>query len=275
MAVTEGVDRGRMEGHVNKKLKNWNCNFLFTGEEPCTTSRSGGGTKNRVIELECTEKVVDNGNEVVNFVKENYGLAGKKFVEAVKKYDIQEEFSRLNAQLIAESSSTEKQSMSLALILLADKIACEQIYGDEPLKAKDVSHMLKNESDVDVTERAFQYTVDWISVNQQSFSREKEELVSYKQVYGRVDRNNDNIVFVVNSVLKRELEEQGYSMDACTSKWREKGYLLPNSQGRNLHSTKINGQKATCYKVNLESFITDEDRELEYEIFAKAEAADF
>lgn len=275
MAITEGVDRGRMDGHINRRMKNWHCNFLFTGEEPCTSNKSGGGTKNRVIEIECTEKVVDNGNEVVNFVKENYGFAGEKFIEALQYYDIQEEFNKLNAELIAESASTEKQSMSLALMLLADKIASEQIFFTDSLQVSGVSHLLKSHSEVDVSERAFGFIVDWISVNQSCFSGEFHEVGTNKQVYGRIDRQNSDIVYVVNSVLKDELSKEGFSLEAVISKWRERGYSIPNTQGKNIHSTKINGQKATCYKLDLSSFKTDDEIEDEWEQIKKASEVQF
>jgi hypothetical protein len=40
-------------------------------------------------------------------------------------------------------------------------------------------------------------------------------------------------------------------LDAVAGKWKEKGLLIPNSQGRNIHNTRINGTKANCYKISL------------------------
>lgn len=275
MAITEGVDRGRMDGHVNRRLKNWNCNFLFTGEEPCTTFSSGGGTKNRVIEIECTEPVVLNGNEAVNFVKANYGLAGEKYIRSISEYDIQKEFEKIFKEFVEAAGSTEKQAMSLALMLLADKIACEQIFGEMPLQAKDVAHLLKSSNDVDVSERAFSYIMDWISINQSCFSSEKETLSTNSKIYGRMNRHDENIVYVVNSMLKDELHSAGFSLEAVIGKWREKGYSIPNSQGKNIHSTRINGVKSTCYKLDLSSFRTDEDIEIEQSFENQAELIEF
>ena len=67
--------------------KEWNCCFLFTGEEPITKATSGGGVKNRVIEVEATEKVIADGNFVSNFVRKNYGFAGKEFINNIPKQE--------------------------------------------------------------------------------------------------------------------------------------------------------------------------------------------
>lgn len=253
MAITEGVDRGRMDGHVNRSLKRWHCNFLFTGEEPCTNNNSGGGTRNRVIEIECTSKIVDKGNETVNFIKQNYGLAGREFLEHIKEYDIQKEYISLMNQLIANSKTTEKQAMSLALILLADKITSEKMFNDEPLKISDVVEYLKDDADVDVSVRAFSFITDWFTINQQCFSGETENLAASKQIYGRIDSKNENLVYVVNTALKDALHSNGFSFDSVAGKWKERGWLLPNTQGRNVHNTRINGKKANCYKLNFDT----------------------
>lgn len=251
MAITEGVDRGRMDGHVNRQLKRWNCNFLFTGEEPCTGNNSGGGTRNRVIEIECTKKIVSNGNEVVNFVQSNYGLAGKVFLEEVARTDVLAEYVEIVSELISNSTTTEKQAMSLALMLLADRISCRCLFNTEPLQISDVTEYLKDDSDVDVSIRAYNFLVDWIAINQQSFSSESENMATSKQIYGRTDRKDDTVVYIVNTALKDALHSNGFSLDAVAGKWKEKGLLIPNSQGRNIHNTRINGAKANCYKISL------------------------
>lgn len=61
-----------------EQLKGWNCNFIFTGEEPITKSCSGGGVKNRCIEIETTEKLIENGNTTSNFVRENYRICWER-----------------------------------------------------------------------------------------------------------------------------------------------------------------------------------------------------
>ncbi len=92
MYLTEGVNRGRLRSSGRmEQQKTWKNSFLFTGEEPVTKTASGGGVKNRVIEigLKGDDVVVQNGNETANFVREHYGFAGLKFVESLKRWDLQ------------------------------------------------------------------------------------------------------------------------------------------------------------------------------------------
>lgn len=251
MAVTEGVDRGRMDGHVNRKTKEWACNFLFTGEEPCTTANSGGGTKNRVIEIECSEVVVAKGNDVVNFVKNNYGFAGEQYIKALSGYDIKEEFKTIFNQL-NNAESTEKQTMSLALMLLADKIVSEQLYDDEPLKVSDVAHLLKSSNEVDVSERAYSYLNDLVSINSINFS--ENAIVKWGKL-----SDVDNHVVINTTVLNTEMEKQGYSLKAVMGKWIEKGYCLNPTEKSKLY--KFGGNVIRGYKIKLQDSYTDEELE--------------
>lgn len=56
MRVTEGLDRGRMTNATFQRQKSWLNSFVFTGEEPCTKSQSGGGVKTVLLRLSATSK---------------------------------------------------------------------------------------------------------------------------------------------------------------------------------------------------------------------------
>ena len=74
MYLTEGIDRGRAKARGGvEQTKIWRNSFIFTGEEPITKAASGGGVKNRVIEIECDKKIIQDGNYTANLVKSNYG----------------------------------------------------------------------------------------------------------------------------------------------------------------------------------------------------------
>lgn len=82
--ITEGVDRGRAKAYGGvEDTKTWKNSFIFTGEEPITKVNSGGGSKNRVIEIAIDGPLVADGHYVSSMVQENYGFAGKKFIEYI------------------------------------------------------------------------------------------------------------------------------------------------------------------------------------------------
>lgn len=74
--LTEGSgrSRGNKLGGLDAVPK-WKNAVITTGERPITTARSGGGSINRVIEIECKEKFFDDPRHVANTVKANYGFS--------------------------------------------------------------------------------------------------------------------------------------------------------------------------------------------------------
>ena len=122
MRVTEGIDRSRMKsGDAMQSLKTWANAFIFTGEEPCTMSRSGGGVKNRVIEIECMTPVVADGNAVVAAVRQQYGTLGPAYIKALQDINVRQVYNGFFKELL-KLDTTEKQAMAMALMLTADAI---------------------------------------------------------------------------------------------------------------------------------------------------------
>ncbi len=58
-------------------------------------------------------------------------------------------------------------------------------------------------------------------------------------------------MWIVKDVLVQVMHEAGYEFNAVSRKWAEAGYLVKNTQGRNVHRTSINGVVATCVKLML------------------------
>ena len=78
------------------------------------------------------------------------------------------------------------------------------------------------------------------------------------EVWGKIDENR----LVVNrDVLLNFLDQNGFDYTAVSKKWGEKGYLVRNSQGKFIHSTKVYGIKSSYIKFQLplDDDATDED----------------
>ena len=242
MKLCEGIGRGRMQYNKLEQSKTWNCAFLFTGEENCVRENSGGGAINRVISLECCDKVVEDGNSVVNFLSENHGFAGKKYIECIKNEPLHDEYTRIFRELTASCDATEKQCMAMACILLGDKMACKYIYTNEkPLTVEDVKDFLVKKSDVDVSERAYEFVLNLTAINERRFDGDASG-----EIWGKID---DSFILINKNILVREMRENGFEFDAVKSKWAEKGYLVKNSTGRLRHQTKCHGVKASYIKL--------------------------
>ena len=221
MQVTEGINRGRMTDTALQQQMTWENAFVFTGEEPCTQNMSGGGVKNRVIEIECTDNVVENGNGVVNFINHNYGLAGPEYIRLLPGYPVQELFERKMKNILDATGTSEKQAMAMALIMTADTLAGLTFYPSEAaLTVEDVKPFLEHE----VNFKPDVNTARW-------------------------GRMGSSCVEINKTVLVRELQNIGFNFDAVKKQWAKQGYLLKNASNKYASHMQIDGENG--YYVRL------------------------
>ena len=236
MQVTEGINRGRMTDTALQQQMTWENAFIFTGEEPCTQNVSGGGVKNRVIEIECADNVVKDGNSVVNFINRNYGLAGPEYIKFLSDCSIQELFDTKVKELLDGTGTSEKQAMAMALIMAADELTGLAFYPDEaPLTVEEVKPFLKVQDDIDPAERSYREIVGVIMEHEVNFKPDVNT--------ARWGRMGTDSVLINKFVLSRELQSLGFNFDAVKKKWAEKGYLVKSTSGRYANYTKVDNAK--------------------------------
>lgn len=251
MFVCEGIDRGKARAHGGvEEQKTWRNAFIFTGEEPVTKANSGGGVKNRCIEIEVKDKIIPDGNKTANLVKENYGFAGKKFVEylqGLEAEDIKADYKQIFTEIINSTDTTEKQAMSMALILLADRYACKAVFGDStPLSVAEVNGYLVSAKTVDMPERAYEWAVNWVAENSIRFTCNTDD--NKGAVWGRIE---EDVAVINKNVLVDAMNKAGFDFAACGRVWQDKGRLHLNSRGYITHQTKVRGIKANYIKLAL------------------------
>lgn len=254
MCITEGIDRGRMKYDQVNETKSWKCSFLFSGEEPCVKQSSGGGAKNRVIEVECRDRLVQNGNSVVNFLRGHYGAAGQPYIEKLKQTDVQRLYADWFGRILREADTTDKQAGAMALLLAADSIASELFWpGEKPIAIDNVRLYLRSALEVDVSERAFQFVCNAIAENRTNFAADA------KQVWGSVEPDG---VYINKNVLCRLMTDEGFDFDAVKAKWAERGYLAKSTQGRYLHARRFNGGWASFVRLVISGNVREFDEEV-------------
>ena len=246
MQITEGIERGRMQYSKNLAVRSWNCAFLFTGEEPCTNNSSGGGTKNRVFEVNYSDALVENGAEVVRFISKNYGHAGKKYISHIANRDLSADYDSIVSEVMETCQTTDKQAAVAGLILMADKLACECIFTDEePLTAADIAEFTKNDAEVSTSGRAYDYIVGWIAANNERFTGG-----AYGETWGS---SLGRSVYVIDSILVEALENKHFSFDAVKRDWADNGWLM-KYKDKYKKRKGINGAKPYCIEIVLPDF---------------------
>lgn len=246
----EGKSRGTVDGGIAEQLK-WNCAFLTTGEEPITSEYSKEGVKNRVIEIEENNKIVENGKEVVNILVNNYGFAGKDFINNLPSVEeLQKRHTEIFNKLNEKYSSTEKQTNAISTVLLADELVSKNIFFDNPLTIEQAEKYFTK--DIDEAERIYNLIVDWLFANINKFEGYSNTETWGKYIAtGEENERNIQYFYINNKTLKDFLKSNNISFDGIKSKLLDKGILERNSQGRFTHYTSINGKMQNLIKFNL------------------------
>ena len=236
----EGKSRGTIDGGIQEQLK-WSCAFLTTGEEPITSETSKEGVKNRVIEIEENKPLIENGKEMVNFLIENHGFAGKEYIENLPDAEyLRKRHKEIFDELEKVNPSTGKQTNAIATVLLADEIISKTIFFDEPLSA---SQSIKYfQKDIDEAERIYSLIVDWFVSNQNHFEENTQN-----EAWGKYEENK-NCFYVIPKVLSDFLNSHNVSWNGIKKKLFDKGFIEKDPSGKFAMVQRINKASCRCIK---------------------------
>lgn len=242
--LTEGIGKGR--GAKNgglQKTQTWKNCMLTTGEMPISNPESGGGAVNRIIEIDCKdEKLFENPREVANSVRLNYGMAGRWFVNALENQaGVLDRAKALYQEFYAtllKGESTEKQAMAASLILTADALAADYIFGDDlRIKPAEIAKYLTSKADVDVNARALNWIYDFVATNSNRFGG--AEIPG--EIWGEI---SGNYIYIIKSVFDEKMKSAGFNPQSFLSWAMQRGLLATSNDGRN-RTTKKKRVKGT------------------------------
>lgn len=242
--LTEGVGRtrGAKTGGL-QKVNTWRNCIITNGEHPISNTNSGGGAVNRIIEFECAEKVYSDFVGICSVINQNYGFAGKEFVEYLQEPGSFEKVNRIQKEYYRELlkyDSTEKQAASASAILAADRIATVLIFKDHNnLTVEEMASYMTKKSDVDVNARAYEYVLELPIRNPAKF-HPKEDYSG--EVWGKED---NEYIYIIKSVFDREMASAGFNSTAFLA-WMKRKDGLQTDPGRRTKNCRIYGRMANC-----------------------------
>ena len=242
--ICEGI--GRLRGKKTGGLQDtptWKNCTLTSGESPITNASSGGGAVNRIIEIECKNKLFDDAPSVADTVRKNYGHAGRLFILLLSNESAKEEAARLYKEFYNSlgTDSTEKQTMAAAILLTADALATKWIFADDnALKVEDIDKYLHSRESVDVNLRAYEYFRDIVAANHFRFIFNNVQ--PNGECWGSISGYKTN---VLKSIFERICSDGGYDAKALSSWMKQRG-LSETSDDRSFKKVSINGAKLWC-----------------------------
>lgn len=233
----QGRTRGNADGGM-RRLNRWRTIILSNGEQPITTSRSGGGAKNRVLEAEVTgQRLFADPRDVAETVKMNYGHAGQVYVSALKRMGreaVQEAYNQAIADIQAIGESTDKQILSAAYLLAADRIAAVEVFQDTPMAAVELLPILSTRDEVTPFERAYEYTLSWVNSNPHRFEKQGDYEAERWGRWVEADK-----VAIIGTVLENELTKAGFVYKAFLAGADRAGVLERDSGGKRTKLVRI------------------------------------
>ncbi len=242
----KGKSRSNKELGINRENR-WNMVTLTNGERPIQSYVSQGGAINRVLEVECGEKVYQDPQSTANILKRNYGYAGKDFVEAVKKIgidDIRLMQQEIQKQLFSDDKM-QKQAIALSIVLTADRIATEYLFKDNcSISIEEAKKTLVDRSEVSDNERCYHYLIDKITMNDQRFDTD-----THCEKWGEIElpgvEYDTRIAIIQNQAMDMLCKEGGFSKKSFLS-WAKKKNLLITENGRTTKVKKMSGVNVRC-----------------------------
>ena len=230
--LCEGTSKGRgaKEGGLQVQ-KHWSSCIITTGEMPITQSNSGGGAVARTVDVNFGGMALfKDARYVANTLKDNYGFAGPKFIQMLRKDGVIDAIKALQKKFYTELMQEDihdKQVLSASILLAADALATKAIFKDKrALTVEDIKGYLVSRTETDVNLRCYQWLIGFCAANPRKFDSEDQ---SIGDVWGRY---KDGYVFINKAIFDDLLKNKGYSAGAFLDWARRKDLLKCQYYGK-------------------------------------------
>lgn len=250
----KGKTRSNKELGLNRECHWRNC-ILTNGERPLNSYVTQGGAINRILELECGEKVYDDPQETAEIVKNNYGYAGYDFINVLKSMNLEEirQIQREFQERLYDTEKMEKQSLSLSIVLTADKIATDHLFQDgKYISIEEAKNILVDREELSDNERCYQYILSEIEINAIKF----DPMSQTAEKWGCME---NGYVIIYNNVFDNICKKGGFSRTSFLS-WADRKNLLQTSGGKKTRTKRIDGHVSRCVFLKLDGDI-EEDKD--------------
>lgn len=250
----KGKTRSNKDIGINRESRWKNC-IITNGEKPLTSYVNQGGAMNRILEISCDSYIFEDPRLTASVVKNNYGYAGRDFIKILKEIGVEGlmEIQKGFLDKLDNDEKMQKQSLSLSIVLTADKIATDYIFKDgEYIDIEEAKQVLIDKNELSDNERCYRFILDRVVANRGRFDPRNENI----EQWGVIE---DNYVLMISTALSRLCKEEGYSRLSFL-KWANDKGLIQGNSGRYDFTKKNNGICVKYVKIKIlddNEFLTD------------------
>ena len=241
----KGKTRSNKDIGINRESRWKNC-IITNGEKPLTSYVNQGGAMNRILEISCDGYIFEDPRLTASVAKSNYGYAGRDFIKILKDIGV-EGLMEIQKSFLDELDNDEKmqkQSLSLSIVLTADKIATDYIFKDgEYIDIEEAKQVLIDKNELSDNERCYRFILDKVAMNPARFDPRNEAI----EKWGIIE---DGYAVIISTVMSDLCKQSGFSRVSFL-KWASDKNLLLTSKGRSDSLKKFNGTPVRCVKLKL------------------------
>ena len=242
----KGKSRSNKELGMSRENK-WRNAILTNGERPLSSYVTQGGAINRILEIECGDNLYRDPQETVETLKKNYGYAGRDFIDVIKNMDPAElrEMQRKIQAEIYDDEKMQKQSISLSIILTADRIATDYLFKDgQYLSLEEAKEVLVDRDELSDNERCYQYILSEVDINRAKF----DPMSNTAEKWGVIEKG---YAIIYNNVMDSICKKGGFSKKSFLN-WAGRENLLQTQAGNMTKLKKVSGTAVRCVWLKME-----------------------
>nr|DAZ10893.1 MAG TPA: active helicase ring shaped helicase [Caudoviricetes sp.] len=229
----KGKERGTVDNGIREQTS-WQTIIILNGEEPITSDTSKEGVKNRVIEINDDTPIIEDGNATVKFIQDNYGFAGKEFIDLIADRKQLEQVNNKFVKDISELTEYKKQVNAFACIMTADYYCSKLIFNDEPLSLDDIREYIRE--DTDEADRYYNYLIDQLNINKNKLLKREDNSTQWDiptgEIWGKIEQtseysNNRKIIgyYIYPEIVRRIFAETSTNWNSIKKKLADRGYI--------------------------------------------------
>jgi len=255
----------------------WETILMSSGERTALSYTRNQGAAARTL---CTTEAPfgddgDAARQVHDAVFANYGHAGPRFAELIRKGLAREggrdrlklRHKELAARFQGDNAMTGRRAPMVAVLALAEAMACETgILPYEPLPAETWAATFTTSSATDnQPEMAMDVVREYIAAHSFELwpSRDPDDRPPLRGWLGAVKVNNEGtFIAIMPERLRGILADAGYALDAVLPGWIASGYLASTEERSKVTYrivTRFDGRTARCFQFTPQALTLNND----------------